>query len=54
MAKSNITGANAPTQLSELTDSELEQEFLRCLDKINPEQRAAICLLVEGLQEVVS
>ncbi len=39
---SEPTGAPAPTQLSKLTDAELELEFVQLLGQLNGEQRAAI------------
>ena len=35
---SKTTGASAPTQLSKLTDLDLEREFVRVLKKLNGEQ----------------
>ena len=39
MATSDDTGADAPTKpISELTDSELDQEFLELLEAMSPEE----------------
>ena len=42
-------GATAPTQLSKLTDAELEQEFVELLGQLDDEQRGAIRLILYGL-----
>ena len=47
---SEPTGAPAPTQLSKLTDSELEQEFVHLLEQLNGEQRAAIMEVGKPIQ----
>ncbi len=48
MADSNSTGAGVPTQLSKLTDSELEQEFVQLLGQLDDEQRGAVLCGLSG------
>ena len=54
MADSNSTGAPAPTQLSKLTDSELEQEFVQLLGQLDDEQRGAPLAGVATLLETTT
>ena len=50
MATRNDKGAPAPTQLSKLTDSELEQEFVQDLKKLSRDQRFEIYQLIRELK----
>jgi len=54
MRRKKRHGAPAPTQLSKLTDSELEQEFVQLLGHLDDEQRGAVRHILCGLSGEVA